>query len=144
MLMVKSVYLRQSHLLVRCLPEIGKRSCFALKGGTAINFFFRPLPRLSVDIDLAFVKDGETGGARTRDHKLKRLVLYLLSYRPINPGPAEIRPCFYSTPSAPRKQKYPRPNIPPPRTRSGIDIAPPGAYSGKQAAGSAFNHDTTA
>ena len=82
MLMVKSVYLRQSHLLVRCLPEIGKRSCFALKGGTAINFFFRPLPRLSVDIDLAFVKDGETGGARTRDHKLKRLVLYRLSYRP--------------------------------------------------------------
>ena len=25
---------------------------------------------------------GETGGARTRDHKLKRLVLYQLSYRP--------------------------------------------------------------
>ena len=25
---------------------------------------------------------GEPGGARTRDHKLKRLVLYQLSYRP--------------------------------------------------------------
>ncbi len=27
-------------------------------------------------------RSGETGGARTRDHKLKRLVLYRLSYRP--------------------------------------------------------------
>jgi hypothetical protein len=26
--------------------------------------------------------DGEPGGNRTRDHKLKRLVLYQLSYRP--------------------------------------------------------------
>ena len=26
--------------------------------------------------------NGETGGARTHDHKLKRLVLYQLSYRP--------------------------------------------------------------
>ena len=31
-------------------------------------------------------KSGETGGARTRDHKLKRLVLYQLSYRPTNIG----------------------------------------------------------
>jgi hypothetical protein len=28
---------------------------FALKGGTAINLFFRDMPRLSVDLDLAFV-----------------------------------------------------------------------------------------
>lgn len=30
-------------------------SCFALKGGTAINLFVRNLPRLSVDIDLAYL-----------------------------------------------------------------------------------------
>ena len=29
--------------------------CFALKGGTAINLFVRNLPRLSVDIDLAYL-----------------------------------------------------------------------------------------
>ncbi|MHC5310032.1 nucleotidyl transferase AbiEii/AbiGii toxin family protein [Myroides sp. LJL116] len=29
--------------------------CFALKGGTAINLFFRELPRLSVDIDLLYL-----------------------------------------------------------------------------------------
>jgi len=28
---------------------------FALKGGTAINLFYRDLPRLSVDIDLAYL-----------------------------------------------------------------------------------------
>lgn len=29
--------------------------CFALKGGTAINLFYRALPRLSVDIDLLYI-----------------------------------------------------------------------------------------
>ncbi len=28
---------------------------FALKGGTAINFFVRDMPRLSVDIDLTYL-----------------------------------------------------------------------------------------
>ncbi len=42
-------------LLLRCLPEIDRHRCFALKGGTAINFFVRDLPRVSVDIDLAFL-----------------------------------------------------------------------------------------
>lgn len=42
-------------LLLRCLPEIDRHRCFALKGGTAINFFVRNLPRVSVDIDLAYL-----------------------------------------------------------------------------------------
>ena len=37
---------------MRVLPLIYKEEMFALKGGTAINFFVRDLPRLSVDIDL--------------------------------------------------------------------------------------------
>ena len=53
--MLDPVYMRQAALLVRCLPEIGKHSCFALKGGTAINLFVRPMPRLSVDIDLTYL-----------------------------------------------------------------------------------------
>lgn len=31
--MFNPVYMRQSQLLLRCLPEIAKESCFALKSG---------------------------------------------------------------------------------------------------------------
>jgi predicted nucleotidyltransferase component of viral defense system len=48
-------YERQVELLIRCLPSIDKHDCFAIKGGTAINLFHREMPRLSVDIDLAFL-----------------------------------------------------------------------------------------
>lgn len=47
-------YEQQAQLVVRVLPFIAKHECFALKGGTAINFFERDLPRLSVDIDLSY------------------------------------------------------------------------------------------
>jgi len=53
--MFDPLYIRQAKLLLRCLPEIKKHACFALKGGTAINLFFRPMPRLSVDIDLSYL-----------------------------------------------------------------------------------------
>ena len=42
-------------LLLRCLPEIARHRCFALKGGTAINLFVQNLPRASVDIDLVYL-----------------------------------------------------------------------------------------
>lgn len=48
-------YLDQARLLLRYLPALSSVDCFALKGGTAINLFVRDLPRLSVDIDLAFL-----------------------------------------------------------------------------------------
>jgi predicted nucleotidyltransferase component of viral defense system len=48
-------YLTQIELLLRVLPVINKQDCFALKGGTAINLFFRDMPRLSVDIDLTYL-----------------------------------------------------------------------------------------
>ena len=53
--MFDPLYVRQAKLLLRCLPEIKRHACFALKGGTAINLFFRPMPRLSVDIDLTYL-----------------------------------------------------------------------------------------
>jgi len=53
--MFKRHYEDQVRLLLRCLPEIGKHPSFALKGGTAINLFVRDLPRISVDIDLAYL-----------------------------------------------------------------------------------------
>jgi predicted nucleotidyltransferase component of viral defense system len=37
------------------LPQVAKEPDFALKGGTAINLFYRDMPRLSVDVDLTFL-----------------------------------------------------------------------------------------
>ena len=48
-------YLAQVRLLLSVLPEIAREPAFALKGGTAINLFYRDLPRLSVDLDLTWV-----------------------------------------------------------------------------------------
>ena len=48
-------YRRQVQLLLRLLPIVAKHPCFAIKGGTAINLFYRDLPRLSVDIDLVYL-----------------------------------------------------------------------------------------
>jgi hypothetical protein len=52
----------QARLMVALLPLVAKQTCFALKGGTAINLFVRDMPRLSVDIDLAYlpVEDRQT------------------------------------------------------------------------------------
>jgi predicted nucleotidyltransferase component of viral defense system len=50
-----TVFFRQAELLLRVLPSVNEEEVFALKGGTAINFFFRDLPRLSVDIDLTYL-----------------------------------------------------------------------------------------
>lgn len=49
--MAREDYEIQVALLVRLLPHVAKEKAFALKGGTAINLFYRDLPRLSVDID---------------------------------------------------------------------------------------------
>ncbi len=48
-------YYKQVELLLDVLPLIQKIECFALKGGTAMNLFVQDLPRLSVDIDLAYL-----------------------------------------------------------------------------------------
>jgi len=53
--MAAESYTRQVRLLVRVLPFVAEEACFALKGGTAINLFYRDLPRLSVDIDLTYL-----------------------------------------------------------------------------------------
>ncbi|OJF76793.1 MAG: hypothetical protein BKP49_04290 [Treponema sp. CETP13] len=52
---MKKSYIDKVALLVEVLPFIAKETCFALKGGTAINLFYRNMPRLSVDIDLTYV-----------------------------------------------------------------------------------------
>jgi predicted nucleotidyltransferase component of viral defense system len=61
--MKDSVFFKQAELLLKILPMIYREDVFALKGGTAINFFIRDLPRLSVDIDLAYLPVNERGFA---------------------------------------------------------------------------------
>ncbi len=53
--MSEAQYRGQVRLLVSLLPLLATKPEFALKGGTAINLFWRDLPRLSVDIDLTFL-----------------------------------------------------------------------------------------
>ncbi|MCW0001821.1 nucleotidyl transferase AbiEii/AbiGii toxin family protein [Pararhizobium sp. YC-54] len=80
--MARDRYMRQVELLVRTLPYIARQDVFALKGGTAINLFYRNMPRLSVDIDLTYlpIEDRETTLSgidaaldRIRDDLLKNL-----------------------------------------------------------------------
>ncbi|HSW64995.1 MAG TPA: nucleotidyl transferase AbiEii/AbiGii toxin family protein [Dissulfurispiraceae bacterium] len=60
--MAQNPFSDQVRLLMQLLPSVAKAECFALKGGTAINLFLRDMPRLSVDIDLAYlpVQDRDT------------------------------------------------------------------------------------
>ncbi len=53
--MKDSPYFKQAELMLRTIPHVAAESCFALKGGTAINLFVRDMPRLSVDIDLTYL-----------------------------------------------------------------------------------------
>lgn len=64
--MKKSKFYPQVVLLLDVLPYIAKESCFALKGGTAINLFIRDFPRLSVDADLTYL------GYESREEALQK------------------------------------------------------------------------
>jgi predicted nucleotidyltransferase component of viral defense system len=50
---------KQAELMLKTIPHVAAENCFALKGGTAINLFVRDMPRLSVDIDLAYLRVDE-------------------------------------------------------------------------------------
>jgi len=54
--MENSPYFKQAQLMLRVIPHVAAETCFALKGGTAINLFLRDMPRLSVDIDLTYLR----------------------------------------------------------------------------------------
>lgn len=41
-------------LLLAVTPAVFNNDIFAMKGGTAINLFVQDMPRLSVDIDVAY------------------------------------------------------------------------------------------
>jgi len=53
--MDKNLFYQQADLLISILPHMTKDTGFALHGDTAINFFVRDMPRISVDIDLTYL-----------------------------------------------------------------------------------------
>lgn len=80
MIPADSPYWSQVRLLVEVLPAVAEEECFALKGGTAINLFIRDMPRLSVDIDLAYLPVNDYETSRTEiDAALRRIRDTILS-----------------------------------------------------------------
>jgi len=48
-------YVDTVRLMIEVVPEVFASGRFAMKGGTALNFFVQDMPRLSVDIDVVFI-----------------------------------------------------------------------------------------
>lgn len=51
----RELYRSQVALLIRIMPSVYRIKDFAVHGGTAINLFYRNLPRYSVDIDITYL-----------------------------------------------------------------------------------------
>jgi predicted nucleotidyltransferase component of viral defense system len=87
-----SAYFRQAQLLLRAIPYVAEERCFALKGGTAINLFHLPMPRLSVDIDLTYlsIEDRDTSLAEARA-ALERIVSSMVSASPNLNAQVEVK-----------------------------------------------------
>lgn len=66
---MRAGYLVQTELLLKVLPIIRDYPDFALKGGTALNYFLYNLPRLSVDIDLQYLPVTPYDQATTEIHR---------------------------------------------------------------------------
>lgn len=67
-------YFKQASLMLEALPFVAEENDFALKGGTAINFFFHDMPRLSVDIDLTYLPiEDRTTSLTNISNALKRI-----------------------------------------------------------------------
>ena len=76
-------YVAQVRLLVDVLPDVATEPDFALKGGTAINLFYRDMPRLSVDIDLTWLPIGDRSTSlREIDGALDRIANSIIRRNP--------------------------------------------------------------
>ena len=76
-------YLAQVRLLLTVLPDVARETAFALKGGTAINLFYRDLPRLSVDVDLTWLPVADRSSSlRDIDAALDRIAAAVAGRNP--------------------------------------------------------------
>lgn len=79
---MKAIYKKQVQLLLDVLPEVAKEERFAMHGGTAINLFYRDMPRLSVDIDLTYVPIADRDESlKGINEALKRVQQYIQALR---------------------------------------------------------------
>ena len=76
-------YVHRVRLLLSVLPHIARENVFALKGGTAINLFYRDMPRLSVDIDLTYLPvDNRKKSLKDIDETLERIMASITGRNP--------------------------------------------------------------
>ena len=61
--MIDKAYVETVRLLLAATPDVFHASCFALKGGTALNLFVQEMPRLSVDLDVVYAPHATERGA---------------------------------------------------------------------------------
>ena len=64
----------QAEWLGKLCPTLATESCFALKGGTALNVYWFDYPRVSVDLDLVFVPQKSREEFHTLTHAALRRV----------------------------------------------------------------------
>lgn len=62
-------------MLIRIMPSVYKIKDFAVHGGTAINLFYKDMPRYSVDIDLTYIP------IEKREHSLATINARLLDIK---------------------------------------------------------------
>ena len=79
-------YRKQSALLLETLRIAATKEVFALKGGTAINFFFHDCPRFSVDIDLCYLPMSEREQAFRDIHEKSIILIVALEFLPQDRG----------------------------------------------------------
>ena len=90
--MIDPAYVNTVRLLLDVIPDIFVDRAFAMKGGTAINLFLRDIPRLSVDIDLVYLRKEENRNealasiAESMQRMADRLERRGLTARPIASG----------------------------------------------------------
>ena len=63
-----SSYIEIARLMLLATPHVFRAPDFAMKGGTALNLFLHDMPRLSVDIDIAFIDH-----TKSRDEALQTI-----------------------------------------------------------------------
>ena len=65
---MNSSYIEIARLMLLAAPHVFRAPDFAMKGGTALNLFLHDMPRLSVDIDIAFIDH-----TKSRDEALQTI-----------------------------------------------------------------------
>jgi len=71
---MNDIYKKQIALLIRIMPLVYRIKDFAVHGGTAINLFYKNMPRYSVDIDLTYIPiQDRTESLNTINKHLKTL-----------------------------------------------------------------------